>query len=117
MPTAASFHECGPGQSTVPIDKGFQRRKSVGPVDINDDKSGEGASCNSDVGVWPFAPPRLDLPNIGGRCFEAALGARMLAGVLTAIPPAGASPVLNGVKGKDAPAAKGIRQRPIEVGF
>jgi hypothetical protein len=91
-------------------------RRSFLTVDINDDDPGDGAGRNSDVGIWPFAPPRFDLTGIGGCDLEAAFYAGMFAGVFAAIFAASALAVLNGVEGKDAQSAIGVRLRPLDVG-
>lgn len=115
MPPASSFYDCGSGQSSILCDEGSQRRKSFLTVDINDDDPGDGAGRNSDVGVWPFAPPLLDLSSVRGRNLKTAFHTRMFAGLLAAIVAARASAIANRVQRKDAPAVTCIRQRPIEV--
>ena len=76
-------------------DKGLESCKTIGPVDIDNNKLRLAARCNSNVGARPFAPPFLDLARIGRSGLEAAFHARVLASVLAAVTAAAALAVLD----------------------
>lgn len=55
-------------------------------INVEDDNSGFRPSCDTDVCVWPHAPPAFDSGRISPGFLETVLGARMLACVAAVSP-------------------------------
>jgi hypothetical protein len=100
------------GQRLVVALERDKRGAPVGAVDVDDDQV---AGEDRDVGVWPPGPPGCDPVAVAGGVGEAVLGARVLAGLGASGPPARAAARNRGVDGEDGPAARGVRERRLQL--